>query len=60
VQHLLVVITQERKFETIFCWIERDSPRSSRAIKAVHSFPFNASQINWIVECADNTVVAGP
>ena len=59
VQHLLVVVPQERQFESILGRIDSDGARACRAVEAVDCSSLHASEVDRVVEGSNHTSVAG-
>ena len=57
-KHLLVIVTKERKFETVLCRIEHDRVWVCGAIKAVYSLALDAREIDGVVESAYHAMIA--
>jgi hypothetical protein len=57
IQDFIVIITNEREFESIFGGINGDGTRPSRTIQAVHSLALDTSQIHRVVEGTNNPVI---
>jgi hypothetical protein len=56
-KHLLIIIAQKRKLETILGRIERDCPGTSGTVEAVNCLAFDAREVDRIIQGADDTVV---
>jgi hypothetical protein len=57
IQDFVVVVTDEREFESIFGGINGDGTRPGRTIQAVHGLALDASQIHRVVEGANDPVI---
>jgi hypothetical protein len=58
IQDFVIVVTDESKLESIFCRVNGDGTRPSRAVQTVHNLPLDTSQVNWVVKGANDAVVA--
>ncbi len=58
IQDLVIIVTDERKLESIFCGVNSNGTRSSRAVQTVHDLAPDSSQVDWVVKGANDTVVA--
>ena len=58
IQDFVIIVTDERKLESIFCGVNGDGTRPSRAVQTVHNLALDASKVNWVVKGADDPVVA--
>lgn len=58
IQDFIIIVTDERKLESIFCWINGDGTRPSRAVQTVHDLALDSSQVHWVVKGANDPVVA--
>ena len=58
VKHFLVVIAQQSELEPILCGVNVNRPRSCRPIQTVHSSALDASEIDWVVQGANDTSVS--
>jgi hypothetical protein len=47
----------ERKLKSIFCGVNGDGTRSSRTIQTVHNLALDASQVNRVVEGANDPMI---
>ena len=56
-QHLLIIVTQQCEFETVFGRIECNSPRTRRMVQAMCNFSLDAREIYGVVERANHAVV---
>jgi hypothetical protein len=57
-QHLVVVLADERQLESILCRINRDGLRLGRAVEAVHDLALDASKVDRLIERLDDPIVA--
>jgi hypothetical protein len=58
IQDFVIIVTDERKLESIFCGINSDGTRPSRAVQTVHDLAFDSSQVDWVVKGTNDPVVA--
>lgn len=58
IQDFVIIVTDERKLESIFCGINSDGTRPSRAVQTVHDLALDSSQVDWVVKGANDPVVA--
>jgi len=58
IQDFVIIITDERELESIFCRIDSDGTRPSRAVQTVHDLALDSSQVDWVVKGANDPVVA--
>jgi hypothetical protein len=58
IQDFIIIVTDERKLESIFCGINSDGTRPSRAVQTVHDLALDSSQVDWVVKGANYPVVA--
>ena len=58
VKHLFVVITQERKLESILRWINGDRSWTCRTVEAMHNWSLNSSKIDRVVQGTNDTGIA--
>ena len=58
IQDFVIIITDESKLETIFCGIDSDGTRPSRAVQTVHDLALDSSQVDWVVKGANDPMVA--
>lgn len=56
-EHFIVVIANQRKFESVFRWVDGDRARSCRTVQAMYCLPLDASQVDGIVKRADYAMV---
>lgn len=56
-EHLVVVVTQERKFEPVFGRIKCDSAWACRSVQAMCGLTLDTSQVDGVIECANHTMV---
>lgn len=57
IQHLLVVVFEECKLETILSRVERDSTRAGRAIKTMDGLALDTGEIDRIVQSANDSMI---
>jgi hypothetical protein len=57
VEHLLVIIAQKRKLETIFRRIERDRSWACGSVETMDCLAFDAREIDRVIQGADDTVI---
>lgn len=57
IQHFFVVVFEKSELESILSWVEGDGARAGRAIETVDSFSFDTGQVDWVVQCADHTMI---
>jgi len=57
IQDFVIVVTDERKLKSIFCGINGDGTRPSGSIQTVHNLALDASQVNRVVEGANDPVI---
>ena len=58
IQDFVIVVTDERKLKSIFCGVNGDGTRPSRTIQTVHNLALDASQVNRVVEGANDPMIA--
>jgi len=58
VEHLFVVVSDQCKFESVFCWIKGDGAGAGRAVKTMHSLALHTCEVDRVVKGANNTMVA--
>ncbi len=58
IQNFVIIVTDERKLESIFCGVNSDGTRPSRAVQTVHDLALDSSQVDWVVKGANDPVVA--
>ena len=58
IQDFVIIVTDERKLESIFCGINSDGARPSRAVQTVDDLALDSSQVDWVVKGANDPVVA--
>jgi hypothetical protein len=58
VQDFVIIVTDERKLESIFRGVNSDGTRPSRAVQTVHNLALDTSQVDWVVKGANNPVVS--
>lgn len=58
VQHLLMIVAQKCKLETIFGRVNGNRTWSCGTVEAMYGLAFDASQVNWVVERTNDTVIA--
>lgn len=58
IQDFIIVVTDERKLESIFCRINSDGTRPSRAVQTMHDLALDSSQVDWVVKSANDPVIA--
>jgi len=58
IQDFVIIVTDERKLESIFCGINSDCTRPSRAVQTVYDLALDSSQVDWVVKGANDPVVA--
>ena len=58
VQHLLVVVLEERELEAVLSRVEGDGARAGGAVEAVGGLALDAGEVDGDVEGADDAVVA--
>jgi len=58
IQDFVIIVTDERKLESIFSGINSYGTRPSRAVQTVHDLALNSSQVDWVVKGANDPVVA--
>jgi hypothetical protein len=56
-QDLIVVLPHQGELEPIFSRIDRNRSRFGVAIEAVDDFAFDASQVDWLLECFDDSII---
>lgn len=57
-EDLVVVLPHQRQFETILRWIDWDRSRFRVTIEYMDNLSFDASQVDGLIECLDDSVVA--
>lgn len=57
VQHFLVVILDQGQLEAILGRVKVDGAWTRRAIETVDGFALDASEIDRVIEGADNTII---
>jgi hypothetical protein len=57
IQDFVIIVTDERKLESIFCGVNGDSTRPGGTVQAVHSLALDTSQIHRVVKSANNPVI---
>ena len=58
IQDFVIIVTDERKLESIFCGVDGDGTRPSGAVQTVHNLALDASKVDWVVKGANDPVVA--
>jgi len=58
IQDFVIIVADKRKLESIFCGINSDGTRPSRAVQTVHNLALDSSQVDWVVKGANDPVVA--
>jgi len=58
IQDFVIVVTDERKLKSIFCGVNGDGTRPGGSIQTVHNLALDASQVNRVVEGANDPVIA--
>lgn len=56
-EDLVVIVTQQRKFEPVFSRVERDSARACRSVQAMGGLTLDTGKIDGVIECADHAMV---
>ena len=59
VQHILVIIAQKRKLETIFSRIESDRSWACGSVETMDCLAFDAREIDRVIQGTDDTVITG-
>ena len=58
VQHFLVIVLEGRELEAVLRWVESDGPQACRTVKTVDGLALDAGQIYWVIQRADDAMVA--
>ena len=58
IQDFVIVVTDERELKSIFCGVNGDGTRPSRTIQTMHNLALDASQVDRVVEGANDPVIA--
>ena len=58
IQDFVIIVTDKRKLESIFCGVNGDGTRPSRAVQTVHNLALDTSQVDRVVKGANDPVVA--
>ena len=58
IQDFVIIVTDERKLKSIFCGINSNGTRPSRAVQTVHDLALDSGQVDWVVKSANDPMVA--
>jgi hypothetical protein len=56
-EHLVIVVTQERKFEPVLGRVERNCARACRSVQAMSGLALDTGEVDGVIKCADHAMV---